>query len=339
MDHNSAQQIFLRFIQQLPPKARVSVLGHSDADGLTAAVILARALQAKGFAVDPDVTRKGETAWSPSALERMQQHQPAALLVADLGSRDEPLVNNLPTLLLDHHKPTGVPPGAIFVSGYEMEPVPTSGLLAFWCAQALGLAEDMGWLAAISILADLGDKTDFPEWTEGRRAYRSKDLREIATLLNAPRRAASGDATPALDLLMSAADPAAFLADERIGQLRAAKAEYDAELKQARRAGPKFSGNVALITVHSPCQVHPVVAQTWVGRLSKNIVICANTGFLPERVNFAVRTKLPVNLIDFLQTHKPESAGPEFGRGHDQATGGSLRLSDWERFLHSLGFR
>jgi single-stranded-DNA-specific exonuclease len=41
-------------------------------------------------------------------------------------------------------------------------------------------------------------------------------------------------------------------------------------------------------------------------------------------VKFAVRTKLPMNLIDFLAEHKPSGADPDFGRGHDQATGGSL---------------
>ena len=271
-------------------------------------------------------------------MARIREQQPAALIVADLGSREELLLDGVPTLLIDHHKPTGVPPGALLISGYAMQPTPTSGLLAFWCAQALGMADQLGWLAAISILADLGDKTDFAEWVEGRRPYRMKDLREATTLLNAPRRAAKGDAQPALDLLMSAADPRTFLANPRIEELRAAKAEYDAALKEARRAAPKFSGTVALLTVDTPCQVHPVIAQTWVGRLSKNIVICANTGFLPERVNFAMRTKLPVNLIDFLAAHKPENAGPEFGRGHDQATGGSLTHPNWNLFLQSLGF-
>ncbi len=319
-------------------EAVTCVLGHSDADGLTAAVILARALQANGFTVKAETTRKGETAWSESMLERVREQRPGTLLVADLGSREEPLMEGIPTLLIDHHKPTGVPPGASLISGYEMQPTPTSGLLAYWCAQAVGAAEKLNWLAAISILADLGDKTEFPEWTEGRRKYRSKDLRETATLLNAPRRAAKGDAQSALKLLMDAVDPAAFLADPRVDQLRTAKAEYNAALAEARRAAPKFSSNVALLTVNTPCQVHPVIAQTWVGRLSKNIVICANTGFLPERVNFAMRTKLPVNLIDFLAAHKPENAGPEYGRGHDQATGGSLSYSDWNLFLRSLGF-
>jgi single-stranded-DNA-specific exonuclease len=341
MERQEAAEIFLKFLHQLPPEASLHLLGHSDADGLTATAILARSLRAKGFFVHADITRKGENAWSSNVLQRIKDSHPAALIVADLGSREDPLVPDLPTLLVDHHKPTGVPPGATLLSGYGTDPTPTSGLLAFYCAESLHTGPNLDWLAAISILADLGEKTDFPEWLEGRRKYGSKNLREAATLLNAPRRAAKGDAGAALDLLLEAPDFSAFLSDKRIEILRAAKAEYDSALATARRTAPKFNQpdkRVALIAVNTPCQVHPVIAQMWVGRLKEQIVICANTGFLPDRINFAIRTKLPVNLIDFLAKHKPSGAGPDFGRGHDQATGGSLSPLQWNEFLKSLGF-
>ncbi len=341
MDRTKAAEIFLAFLQQLPPEASFSVLGHSDSDGLTATAILARSLRAKGFRIAAEVTRKGENAWSPSVLQRIEDSHPHALIVADLGSREELLISGIPTLLIDHHKPTGTPPGSILLSGYGTDPTPTSGLLAFYCAEALGAEESLDWLAAISILADLGDKTDFPEWREGRRKYGSKNLREAATLLNAPRRGRDGNAQGALELLLDTPDLSAFLSDKRSETLHAAKAEYNAALAAARRVAPKFNQpdkSIALLTVNTPCQVHPVIAQMWVGRLKDQIVICANTGFLPDRINFAVRTKLPLNLIDFLAKHKPSGAGPDFGRGHDQATGGSLSPSQWSEFSKSIGF-
>ncbi len=341
MDRKEAQSIFLSFLHQLPPETSFYILGHSDADGLTASAILARSLRAKGFRVEAGITRKGENAWSPSVLQRVMSLHPTSLIVTDLGSREDPLIPHLPTLLVDHHKPTGRPPGAILLSGYGAEPTPTSGLLAFYCAEALETSQGMDWLAAISVLADLGDKADFPEWREGRRKHGSKNLREAATLLNAPRRAGDGNAQPALELLLEAPDLSALLSDPRIALLRASKEEYNAALAVARRVAPQFNQpdkTVALLTVNTPCQVHPVIAQMWVGRLKEQIVICANTGFLPDRVNFAVRTKLPVNLIDFLASHKPPGAGPDFGRGHDQATGGSLAPSQWKEFLRSLSF-
>lgn len=341
MDRKKAQETFFAFLSQLPPEVSFYVLGHSDADGLTAAAILARSLRTKGFRVQAGVTRKGENAWSPSVLQRIKDSYPTALIVTDLGSREDTLISDVPTLLIDHHKPTGVPPEAVLLSGYGTEPTPTSGLLAYYCAEALQVSRDLDWLAALSILADLGDKADFPEWREGRRRYGSKNLREAATLLNAPRRAGEGNAQPALELLLEAPDLPALLSDDRVELLRAAQAEYNAALAAARRVAPKFNQpdkTVALITVNTPCQVHPVIAQMWVGRLKDQIVICANTGFLPDRVNFAVRTKCPVDLIGFLADHKPTGAGPDFGRGHNQATGGSLTLPQWNEFLRLLSF-
>jgi single-stranded-DNA-specific exonuclease len=81
---------------------------------------------------------------------------------------------------------------------------------------------------------------------------------------------------------------------------------------------------------------HPRVGQR--NRLRKNIVICANTGYLPGRVNFAVRTATSRNLLEFLRDHKPSGAGEDYGRGHDKATGGSLTFEQWSVFRASLGF-
>jgi single-stranded-DNA-specific exonuclease len=66
--------------------------------------------------------------------------------------------------------------------------------------------------------------------------------------------------------------------------------------------------------------------------------MCANTGYLPGRINFAVRTAAARNLLDFLREHKPSGAGEDYGRGHDKATGGSLTPEQWSAFLASAGF-
>lgn len=68
--------------------------------------------------------------------------------------------------------------------------------------------------------------------------------------------------------------------------------------------------------------MHPVIAQRWTSRLFKNdrkgklvAVMCANEGYLPGKVNFAVRTTSAAagggarpDLIQFL---KAAVAGPE----------------------------
>lgn len=118
------------------------------------------------------------------------------------------------------------------------------------------------------------------------------------------------------------------------------KAEVSAAFAIAKRQPPRLSpaSNVALIRVHSTCQVHPMVVQIWRTRLAKNIVMVANTGYIPGQVNFTVRSALDINLIDFLREHAPPDPGPNYGHGHDKATGGALKFSQWNQFITGLGF-
>lgn len=224
-------------------------MGHSDADGLTSIAIISRTLDRLGYEARPETTRKGENAWSESALRRVGQHNPHALIFVDLGSRSDPLLPVVPTLLIDHHRPTGVPGHASLLSGYTLDPVPTSSLLAFWCAGSAGVGDNLDWLAGLGILGDLGEKNPFPEWPLAAKRYGKSALRKLTTLINAPRRTASGHATGVLQILLDAEPPVVALAEPRIAQLEAAKAEYNAPLVQGQRVPPRFSGELALILV------------------------------------------------------------------------------------------
>ena len=90
--------------------------------------------------------------------------------------------------------------------------------------------------------------------------------------------------------------------------------------------------------LHTPCQIHPLVAQSWKGRLRDKIVLVANTGYRPGWVHFAARSATGANLIQFLREHRPAGADENYGNGHEQATGGALRPADWNEFVHGLGF-
>jgi hypothetical protein len=148
---------------------------------LPAATILLMALQQAGYAnVTAEVRLKFESAWSPSVLERLRIVAPDALIVTDLGSRSDPILPNLPTLLLDHHRPLGTPPGATLITAYrELGPegnareIPTTGLMAYRCAEALLPAqhEQYLWLAAI-----------FSRTWVTRRLSRSLDWRRRSTV-------------------------------------------------------------------------------------------------------------------------------------------------------------
>jgi single-stranded-DNA-specific exonuclease len=354
---------FLAFLAQLPDRnARIHIFTDSDADGLAAAIVLLMALkQARYDNTTAEVRSKFESAWSRTAVERLKVVAPDALILTDLGSRPEPILPDVPTLLLDHHRPSGTPPGATLITAYcevasgeNARDIPTAGLMAYRCAEAL-LAphhEQYLWLAAISLLSDLGDKAPFPELESAKKRYGSGALRDLTSLLNAPRRSARGDASSALELLMIGTSPKEILASvaprvtELRNQLQADKAEVAEALSLARKLPPRFSAAVRdelgadliAISMHTPCQVHPLVAQQWRARFPKSVILGVNTGFRAGWVHFSGRAPRGVNLIRFLADHRPEGADDFYGSGHDQAAGGALRVPIWNRFIGELGF-
>jgi single-stranded-DNA-specific exonuclease len=91
--------------------------------------------------------------------------------------------------------------------------------------------------------------------------------------------------------------------------------------------------------LRSPCQIHPLIAQSWTGRLRNHIVIAANTGYREGYVHFAARSASGRNLITFFREHAPPGAeGSSYGQGHEQASGGALPVESWEVLRRTLGF-
>jgi single-stranded-DNA-specific exonuclease len=110
----------------------VVVLSHFDADGLAAAAVLVRAMRTAGWRAEAVTTGKGETPWDECVRERLAAPDPGGLIVTDLGTRAAPVLPGRPTVVIDHHLPTGEPEGATTISGNGPEPEPTSALLAWW---------------------------------------------------------------------------------------------------------------------------------------------------------------------------------------------------------------
>ena len=319
--------------------APVLVLCHNDADGLSAGALFARAFGAAGWQVRIRVVGRGEGAWTDEMRAELAGTPAGGVIITDLGVQPNLPVPGVPTVVVDHHVPGAAPAGATVITGYGTDPVPTSSLLAYWCAGALADPAEWLWIAAIGLIGDMAEDAGFPEMAEARR-YGITALREAASLVNAPRRTASADASPALALLMHANGPQEITkgAGPEAAALRAAKAEVKAELDAARRAAPKIRGEVALIRFASPAQVHPLIAQQWRGRLKDSVVLAANTGYRPGWVHFAVRGGRDRDLVAFLAQHRPPGADGAYGNGHRQATGGALRPAAWNAFIRGLGF-
>lgn len=326
-------------LEQFGRTGPIVILSHFDADGLASAAILTRALEAGGYIAAPLVLGKAETPWDPEIGSRIAAHQPAGLVLADLGTRATAVLPGCPTLVIDHHVPTGEPPDAITISGNGLTPEPTTALLAWWAAAALGDQSDLLWLAAIGLIGDMAQDRGFPELGQAEARWGKTALREATSLINAPRRTASADAAPALRLLLGGSGPKSITKGEDADAqaLREAKAEVRSAMEVARRVAPTIAGDVALLALNSPCQIHPLVAQQWRGRLRNKIVIAANAGYRPGWVHFAARSASGRNLIDFLASHRPAGADSRYGNGHAQATGGALKAADWNDFITELG--
>ena len=137
-------------------------------------------------------------------------------------------------------------------------------------------------------------------------------------------------------MLVEAEDARAALTDPRIVDLDEAKRECKSELDRAMRTAPVVGEDIALLRFSSRCQVHPLVARTWARRLAPRVVVAANDGYLPGRVNFAMRGG-EGSLLALLRSALPEDVVGEVAHGHDRATGGSLPPEDFERVMGALG--
>ncbi len=357
------------WVQALPKGqgSRVHIVCDFDGDGLPAGALLWRALRVAGYEhATVECRRKGESAWGEEIAGRLRERAVStaldALIVADLGSRDGVILATegeaVPTLLVDHHRPIGQPAGSTLITSYgtgdeagDGKDVATTGLLAYWCARALvgeAAAAPWLWLAGISLLSDLGDKAPFAELAAAKAKFGGGALRDATSLLNAPRRSAEGRADAALALLLKADGPKDVTGGKfpETAELLAAKAEVAEALAVARKQPPRFSkavreelgADLVAIRMDTPCQVHPLVAQQWRGRFAKSVVFGVNVGYRPGWVSFSGRAPAGVNLIEFLARHRPPEADNTYGLGHDQASGGSLPVAVWNRWIREIGF-
>ncbi|MEJ7713840.1 MAG: DHH family phosphoesterase [Pyrinomonadaceae bacterium] len=200
--------------------------------------------------------------------------------------------------------------------------------------------EELEWIAAIGTISDLGERAPFEIIERAKKRYKAKWLKEATTLVNAARRASRYDPEQAARALMAHAGPRELVESQStdVESLRKAREEVKAAMDEAKKAAPVFSNSVALIRINTPCQIHPLIAQIWRTRLPKYIVIAANAGYLPGRVNFSARSSAEINVLDFLKSIELSAGEGSYGHGHDQASGGSLPIERWNELLAKLGF-
>lgn len=310
---------------------------HNDVDGLASAVIVAKALRPRGVEVSIVPSRRGQHVHTPAMQERIAASHADRLVVTDMGMRPGRIAD-APTLVIDHHAPvSGFPEGALVLNGHDREPVAPASVLALAACRDFEGVADAGWLAALGAFADTGGAAAFVPIT-GVDARGTAWSRAVS-LLNAGRRAAQDDAATPLAMLERASDVRDITGGTLPGAaiLESYRRDVQAEVERCSRIAPQRIGGAALIRCSSAAQVHPLVAIRWSKRLAPAVVIAANDGFLPGRVNFAARCGADIDLLAWLRalpfTPSPDA---EYANGHPRATGGSLSASDFERFVEAM---
>lgn len=346
---------FRTFLDGIPPQGKVLVYCHFDADGLAAGALFGRGLPrlGPGWQVQVLPSGKGENAFlTLGVAERLLAGRPDALIVTDLGVHAHGTLEaaGVPVLYVDHHIPEGYPPAplATVLTGYGLpDPVPCSAWLAYELLATETDIADLQWVAAIGILSDLGDKAAWPPLAQVKKQYTGKHLKEAVALCNAARRAGAFDLDRPLAHLLHDDGPRPLAQDEVLASYRAAVAE---ELAAARKLPPRFppktnpdAAPVALVTINSPAQIHPLIAQQWIQRLPDRVVLCANLGYLSDgAIAVAGRTaSRALHIPELLRAafartgHAPPA---NFAHGHPQASGGHLSPTDYQLLLQGLGY-
>lgn len=330
------------FIEGIEQDEDIVLVFHGDADGCCAGAVMYRTLVHMGReAVFTAFLEKGENLYSDRLAKRVLARDPSRLIVLDMGSRGRPIIEGLSTMVIDHHRPEGIPPVEVFANSHDVDPPAPASLFTYQICRPFVPMDGIEWPAAVGTAADLGVDTDLEILRIARERYGKKVIQETASLINAARRAPDHDVPTAFDALLKANSPLDITEGliPETSMLRAYREEVNAELRRAMRTAPKFSGRWAILAFSSPALVHPMVAVGWLRRLKNNIVISANYGYTEGNVHFSVRSALDVDLIEELRKIRPVTPESEYGHGHPRATGGILPRWDFEDFLGRVGFQ
>ncbi len=335
---DDARARFTAVVNRLP--SRVSALFDVDADGVASAAVFERVMERAGHPIQTVLPDRERNAWTPENRHRLAATSPQFTFILDLGSQGEKVLKGIPACFIDHHRPEGTPEGDTLISGYDWNPIPNTSWMAFELGSAVADVEDLDWIATIGTLSDLGERAPWPLIDLCKKNYTAKWLKEATALVNAPRRSSDFRPEVALQALREHSIPKELCESNSPSAqvLRAAREEVKAAMNEGKKAAPKFAGEVALIQVNSRCQIHPLIAQIWRGRLPKFHVIAANIGYMPGRVNFSARSANGKSVLDFLKSLDAGEGEGHFGHGHDQASGGSLPPERWEKLKRAMGF-
>jgi single-stranded-DNA-specific exonuclease len=329
------------FLAGLGP-GRVAVVMDGDADGLSGGRLVAYTLAERGLEVVPVFPGKGEHGYAAHVVEEVLRAEVSAVVLVDTGAAAENPYRPRPVLVLDHHRPLGIPEEATFVSSFGREPTETSSLITYLACLPLVDLEPVAWLVLIGVFGDLGRADAFEYLAPLVKQYTKTQVRKAVTLLNAAGRSSRCDVATAYEALCEAKSPRDVAARQSSSarKLESYRKEVQVALEEAARIAPEFADGLALVRIHSACLIHGLIASRWANRLKRYPVVVVNTGYLPGQAVFSLRATGGIDLIALLRERlgPGENLGGTVGYGHRTATGGQIPLERVADLLRALGF-
>lgn len=197
-----------KFILDVPRAERAGILYHADADGMSGAVICYKTLDRLG---SKDITAiplgRGLNPHSPETKKQLANAGLSRLVVIDSGSRAGEILPGVPTLVIDHHRPSGRPQVDVFFNTFGEEPARPASLAAYDICNSIIDVGDLDWVAAVGTIGDLGPRAPFPIIKESFKKYGRKNVADSVVLINAGRRHRDYKVQLAFSVLLSSGAP------------------------------------------------------------------------------------------------------------------------------------
>jgi single-stranded DNA-specific DHH superfamily exonuclease len=328
---------FEKEIKDIKRDDKVLILTHVDSDGVSSGAILYKVLKSIGYInLDIIFPSKGENGYSEGVKNRIKEKKVDYLFILDLGSYKTNFDNVKKIILIDHHRPEGVPNDGVLFSSFPPPPYISTSYLTFLILKKMNL-NPKDYIGLIGQVGDYGTEYEAPKIDELFKKYKKKEISYVSSLVNSARRVKYFDIETSLNYLIESENFSDLLVDsENKKRLIEYKEIVKNDIDKWKKTKPKFIKNVAIIEINSQNLIHPVIAQIWRNVLEKYILICANFGYIEGKVSFSMRTSLNISLLDFLRNFLEPSIEEDLGFGHERATGGIVSIEKWNEFINKI---
>lgn len=315
----------------------ILILTHVDSDGVSSGAVLYKILKENDYKnIKIIYPGKGENGFSENIIGKIKLVKPDILFLMDLGSYPVKFNNKKKIIIIDHHKPEGIPENGILFTSFPPPPYISTSYLTYLLLKGYKF-NPKDYLGLIGEVGDYGFEVDAPYFKEILKKYKKMEISLVSSLVNSARRVKEFDINTSLkyliesekfeDLLIESDYKKKFLHYREI---------IKKDIDKWKKTKPKFVKNIAIIEIDSENLIHPIIAQIWRNILDKYIVICANSGYIKNKISFSMRTSLNISLLSFLRRYLKPSIEEDLGFGHERATGGIISVYKWINLIKKI---